>query len=189
MFALCFMRYISWSIAYFCVFCALCLLLCLWPYIFSVSHHISYFCMSSILRFSPYRWLYVLYVTSLTLFFTLCLMRCISRLVFHLFGFCCYPNVIDFLVFLLYIISFDKQLYVKVAINKYKFLVERYWMFCALYLYVVYYMLYFLSHLLSCLLLCLLLYLFLDFYSSLDIIDLLVFFSRLQVLMNNYMLC
>ncbi len=70
--------------------------------------------------------------TSLALSLALCLVRCVSRLVSRPLGFRSCSSKVDLLVFSLYIVSLDKQLYVELAINQYRCLVWRRWVSCAL---------------------------------------------------------
>ncbi len=102
--------------------------------------------------------------TSLGLSLTLYLLRCISRLVFCPLTFCSRLSTVNLLVFSLYIISFDKQSYVELAVNQYRYLVWHHQVSCAL-------RLCFLSCALrlSCLLLRLLPYLLLGFHSRCEL--------------------
>lgn len=77
----------------------------------------------------------VLWVTSLalSLAFALCLVYCVSCLVSRSSSFCSYLSVVDLLVFSLYIVSRNKQLYVELTTNQYRYLVWCCWLSCALF--------------------------------------------------------
>ena len=115
-------------------------------------------------------WLSALLYVAFHLISYLCLMFCALCLTFSLalslVGFLFSLRYSKFARFSFYIVSLDKQLYVKLVANQYRCLVWCCWVSYTLYL-------------LFCLLLCLLPYLLLDFFSPLDVVDLLVFFSAL----------
>ncbi len=69
---------------------------------------------------------------SLILSFALCLMHCISCLISRPLGFRSRSSAVDLLVLWLYIVSIDKQLYIELAVNKYRCLVWRRQVSCAL---------------------------------------------------------
>ncbi len=107
----------------------------------------------------------LVFCTFLALSLALCLLRYVSRLVSRPLGFCFRLSVVDLLVFLLYIISLDKQSYVELVVNQYRCLVWRCQVSCALHL------LRLLPRLLPCLLL--------GFRSCCGVVDLLGFLSIL----------
>ncbi len=90
------------------------------------------------------------------------------------FGFRSRSRAVDLLVFLLYIVSLDKQLYVELAVNQYRCLVKRCRVSCALRLYLISCALRF-SRLLPCLSSCLLS----GFCSRCGAVDLFGFLSTL----------
>lgn len=75
----------------------------------------------------------VRYVSHLVSCFVSGAFRLLPRLLSYvLSGFPFDLSIVDLLVFSLYIISFDKQMYVKLATNYYRYLVWRYRMSCVL---------------------------------------------------------
>ncbi len=111
---------------------------------------------------------------SFALSLAFCLVRCVFCLVSCPLGFRSCSSAVDLLVFSLYIISLDKQSYVEIAVNQYKYLVWHCWLSCAFCL---------------CLVFCALCLLRLlprlspdllsGFRSCYDVVDLLGFFSTL----------
>ncbi len=174
-FALCLVYCISCLISRFCMFCTWHFSPLLWSCILYVSCLISCICMSCALCLLPLLCLCVLSVMFLALSFTLCLFCYVSCLVSYLFSFYSFLKIGDLIIFLFYIISLDKQLYVELVVNQYRCLVWRCWIFYILRFCLVSCGLCFLP----CFLLCLLLYLLLGFYSPLYIVDLLIFLSTL----------
>ena len=121
---------------------------------YCIFHLVSHFCISCVLRLT----------SSFTSFLAIFLIRFLFSLEYSRSA-----------CFSLYIISFDKQLYIKIAANQYKCLIWHCQIFYALYLCLVscalrflpYLSLYLLPHVLS------------SFRSSLSIINQLIFFSIL----------
>lgn len=68
----------------------------------------------------------------LALFLILYFMRYISHLISHPLSYCFYLSIVDLLIFLFYIISLNKQLYLELAINQYRSFVWHYWVSCTL---------------------------------------------------------
>ncbi len=69
---------------------------------------------------------------SLALSLALCLVRCVTCLVSRPLGFRSCLSAVDLLVFSLYILSLDKQSYVELVVNQYRYLVWRCRVLCAL---------------------------------------------------------
>lgn len=90
------MHYIFYLISHFYIFYILCLLLYLWSCIVCIAF--------------------------LVLFLALCLMHCVCCYVLHLLDFRFHSSAINLLVFSLYIVGLDKQLYVELTVNQYRYL-------------------------------------------------------------------